>query len=208
MHIEPGILSAAKIALANGAAIALLGSQSATLLRSPRLIVRTLIAALAFTALMQSLHMPVGPSELHLVGAMPIYLMFGFIPTLFGFASGLLLQGLVFEPQDLIHLGVNFLSLAVPLVTLHASFGDKLASLDTRTVLKLDAIYYSGVTLMVGFWLSIGEVATPFSEWAAFALSYASIVIAEPLLTIGLVRLAARRAQSPWMQFCCNVQGA
>ena len=36
------------------------------------------------------------PVGLHLVGAMPVYLLFGFIPTLFGFGLGLLVQALVF----------------------------------------------------------------------------------------------------------------
>lgn len=59
---------------------------------------------------MQVWHLPIGPSELHMVGAMPIYLLLGFVPTLLGFGLGLLLQGLIFEPQDLAHLSINFLS--------------------------------------------------------------------------------------------------
>ena len=50
-------------------------------------------------------------------------------------------------------------------------------------IVKLDAMYYTGVTGMVGFWLIIGEVATPFSAWAAFAGSYLAIVAFEPVVT-------------------------
>ena len=113
-------------------------------------------------------HLPVGPSELHLVGAMPVYLLFGFIPTLFGFGLGLLVQALVFEPQDMAHLAVNFLSLAVPLVTVHHTLGKKMQGISVVNVLKLDAVYYAGVTLMVGFWLSMGTEPTPLANWAAF----------------------------------------
>ena len=111
MHIEIGILSPEKIAYASAAATALLGAHALGLLKSPAAWLRTALAAFFFSVLMQAWHVPVGPSELHLVGAMPIYLLFGFVPTLFGFGVGLLMQALVFEPQDLAHLAINFLSL-------------------------------------------------------------------------------------------------
>ena len=173
MHIEPGYVASAKIVVANIAAVTLLGSQSVHLLKRPQLIVRSLIAGVFFTLFMQAFHLPVGPSELHFLGAMPLYLAFGLLPALFGFALGLLAQGLIFEPTDLVHLGVNTLSLAVPLLLVHATLGTRLqaarARLDVRSILKLDAAFYAGVTLMVGFWLAIGEVATPLAAWLAFA---------------------------------------
>lgn len=208
MHIEPGYISAAKVAAANVGAVALLGSQARQLLLRPSLIVRTAIAALLFTVLMEAFFMPVGPSELHLVGAMPIYLLFGFVPTLLGFGLGLLLQGLLFHPTDLIHLGVNTLSLAVPLVVLHATLGRRIGKLDARTILKLDGVYYAGVTLMVGFWLSIGEVATPFSAWLGFASSYLLLVACEPLLTYAAVRFMQRHAQLPLVRLCFDLRAA
>ena len=128
MHIEPGILSSAKIAAANLAAASLLAVQAPQLIKKPQLILRTLLAALFFSVFMQSFHMPAGASELHFIGAMPIYLTLGFVPTLLGFGLGLLLQGVIFEPADLLHLGVNVLSLAVPLVALHLGLGRKLAA--------------------------------------------------------------------------------
>ncbi|WP_374588842.1 energy-coupling factor ABC transporter permease, partial [Ideonella dechloratans] len=120
MHIEPGLLAQTQILAANGVAAAVLASHAPALLRRPVLWLRTLLATVFFTLFMQMFHLQVGPSELHFVGAMPIYLTLGYLPTLFGFAAGLLLQGLVFEPQDLLHLGVNALSLMVPLMVLHA----------------------------------------------------------------------------------------
>lgn len=208
MHIEPGTLNAAKILAANAAAAGLLGSQSIHLLRKPQLALRTLLAAAFFTLFMQAFHLPVGPSELHFVGAMPIYLTLGFLPTLFGFGLGLLLQGLLFVPTDLLHLGVNTLSLAVPLCLVHAAFGKQLANLSVATVLKLDAAYYSGVTLMVGFWLSLGEVATPLAAWGAFAASYAAVVIAEPLFTLAVIKGLARWRDSAAVRYCFDIRAA
>lgn len=208
MHIEPGFVSSAKILGANVAAVALLGSQSVHLVKRPQLIVRTLLAALFFSAFMQAFHLPVGPSELHFVGAMPLYLTLGFIPTLFGFALGLLLQGLVFAPTDLVHLGVNSLSLVVPLCLLHATLGRRLQNLDVKSIVKLDAAYYSGVTLMVGFWLAIGEVATPLAAWATFAASYGTLLIVEPVFTWLAVKGLARFKDRAAVRLCFDLRVA
>jgi ABC-type Co2+ transport system permease subunit len=208
MHIEPGYVSATKIVLANIAAIGMLGSQSLQLVRQPQLMVRTLLAAIFFSVFMQMFHLQVGPSELHFVGAMPIYLTLGFVPTLIGFGLGLLLQGLLFNPADLVHLGINFLSLAVPLALLHATLGKRVQKLDIKTILKLDAAYYSGVTLMVGFWLSIGEVATPLAAWAAFAASYISLVLIEPVFNWVIVKGLARYKDSRVLRYCFDLRTA
>ena len=210
MHIEPGYVASAKILAANLAAAALLGSQSIHLLKAPQLVVRSLIAGVLFLLFMQAFHLPVGPSELHFLGAMPLYLALGFVPALFGFAIGLLAQGLLFAPADLVHIGVNTLSLAVPLTLVHATLGKRLlaarARLDLRAVLKLDAAFYSGVTLMVGFWLAVGEVATPLSAWLAFASSYAAIVAVKPLLTLLVVAAIARGQHHAAVRFCFQPQ--
>lgn len=208
MHIEPNYISAAKVAAANLGAFALLASQARQLVLRPQLIARTLIAALFFSALMESFFIPVGPSELHFVGAMPIYLLFGFVPTLLGFGLGLLLQGLLFHPTDLLNLGVNTLSLAVPLVVLHATLGRRIEKLDVRAILKLDATYYAGVTLMVGFWLSLSEVATSFSAWLAFASSYLVLVACEPLFTYAALKLMQRHGHRPLVRLCFDLRTA
>ena len=212
MHIEPGIIAQAKIVLANASAVGLVAYYARDLLRQPADIVRTLLAALFFSLFMQSFHVNVGPSELHFVGAMAIYLTLGFLPTLLGFAAGLLLQGLLFEPVDLPHLAVNSLSLIVPLIAVHYSVGRQLrAELAGRVVswgaiVKLDAMYYTGVTAMVGFWLLAAEVATPLAAWAAFASSYLLIVICEPLFTLAVVRLLKRHENKRLIATCFDIQ--
>ncbi|NCS64708.1 MAG: cobalamin biosynthesis protein CbiM [Hydrogenophilales bacterium CG03_land_8_20_14_0_80_62_28] len=212
MHIEPGYIAQAKIMLANTSALGVLAYYAKDLIARPADILRTLLAAVFFSLFMQAFHMNIGPSELHFVGAMAIYLTLGFIPTLFGFALGLLLQGLLFDTADLVHLGVNSLSLIVPLITVHYTLGRKLSDTMTgrrinwRTILKLDASYYGGVTAMVGFWLLVSDVATPFSAWAAFASSYLAIVAIEPLFTYALVRLLKRHENTPLVNTCFTVK--
>ncbi|NML16000.1 energy-coupling factor ABC transporter permease [Azohydromonas caseinilytica] len=203
MHIEPGLLAQGKLMFANVAAVAVLAAHAPALLRRPALWLRTAIAALFFSVLMQSFHMPVGPSELHLIGAMPMYLLLGFLPTMFGFVAGLLLQGLVFEPQDLMHLAVNALSLIVPLMVVHHTLG-RAADGSLRRIVRLDAVYYAGVTLMVGFWLALGEQATALSDWAVFAASYLSVAALEPVFTFALVRGVATVRDQAWARACLD----
>ncbi len=203
MHIEPGFVSAAKVMGANVAVVGLLVFYLKGWVRHPLDILKVVLAAIFFSVFMQSFHMSVGPSELHFIGAMSIYLTLGFIPTMFGFAVGLLLQGTLFEPIDLPHLAVNSLSLIVPLIAVHYTAGKKLFEgslkkrLSWRTILKLDGIYYAGVTSMVGFWLLIGEAETPFSAWAAFATSYLAVVAVEPFITLLTVKMLKRYENTP-----------
>ena len=205
MHIEPGILSSAKIAFANVAAIGMLAAYAPGLVKRPALLLRTALAAVFFSVFMQVFHMPVGASELHFVGAMPIYLLLGFVPTLFGFALGLLLQGLLFDPQDLAHLAVNSLSLMVPLAAVHYGLGKRIAGQFTvANIVKLDFAFYAGVTLMVGFWLSMGTEPTPLANWATFAASYLALVLVEPLVTLAIVRAARGFKDSNWAQLCLD----
>lgn len=193
MHIEPGLIAPAKLMFAAGAATAVLACYVPALLRQPSLALRSLLAALFFSCFMQMFHMKVGPSELHFLGVMPLYLSFGFVPTLLGLALGLLLQGLIFEPQDLPHLAVNSLSLMLPLMVVHYGLARRWirgeGPLKLKNLFKLDTAYYGGVLAMVGFWLALGQTQTSPAEWATFALAYAPVVLLEPLVTLGVLWL-------------------
>ena len=211
MHIEPGLVAPAKVLIANVSALGLLGFYARGLISQPVDLIRTLLAAIFFSVFMQGFHLSVGPSELHFVGAMAMYLTLGFLPTLYGFALGLLLQGLVFDPIDLPHLAVNSLSLILPLLAVHYGLGRRLRDaargqrISWATILKLDAAYYTGVTLMVGFWLALADVATPVAAWATFAASYLAIVAIEPLVTYGALRLLKRYEDRPLVATCFSV---
>ena len=58
---------------------------------------------------------------------------------------------------------------------------------------------------MVGFWLALAEVATPFAAWATFAASYLAIVALEPLVTYGALRLLKRYEDQPLVATCFSV---
>lgn len=197
MHIEPGFIHGGKILAANGGLLGLLAFYGRSFLKKfPVTLPRTLMAAAFFSVFMEAFHANVGPSELHFVGAMAMYLTLGFLPVLYGFALGLLFQGVLFEPQDLIHLSVNSLSLILPLIAVHYSMGREVLKqnakkLSIRTIVRLDSFYYAGVTFMVGFWL-LGEGTTTFVAWAKFALSYTVLVAIEPMVTLGAVTLLRR----------------
>ncbi|MFZ0408285.1 MAG: energy-coupling factor ABC transporter permease [Cyanobium sp.] len=195
MHIEPGVLPAQKVVYANYVAVATLAGFTPALLRNPWLIVKTIVASVFFSCLMEIFHLPVGASELHLVGASTVYFLFGFLPTLFGFGLGLLMQGLLFEHQDLVHLGVNSLSLMLPLIATHQLIGKRFFAGKSpqlvarwREIVRFDASYYTGVVGMVGFWLLNGNEATPLANWAVFAISYLPLVLLEPVLTLVFVK--------------------
>ncbi|MCG5501563.1 energy-coupling factor ABC transporter permease [Ectothiorhodospira lacustris] len=191
MHIETGLIAQPKLILAGATAAVVLAYYLRHLIRRPQDWPRILLAALFFSVFMEAIHFHVGPSELHFVGAMAIYFTLGFLPALFGFALGLLLQALIFEPADLAHWAVNSLSLILPLLLVHYTIGRRYReqgeTLTWGRILRLDAMYYSGVALMVGFWLA--GTGTGISAWALWASSYALIVLIEPLVTYAAVRL-------------------
>jgi cobalt/nickel transport system permease protein len=203
MHIEPGVLNASKVVFANVTAVGTLAPFTPNIFRRPSNLAKIALAAVFFSVFMEMFHLPVGASELHFVGASAVYFTFGFVPTLFGFAIGLALQGLLFEPQDLVHLGVNSLSLMLPLIATHALVGRHFFSGEDRTkvswasIVKFDAPYYAGVVAMVGFWLSLGQEATPFYNWLEFAISYLPLVLLEPVFTYFIIRYLKKSEDAP-----------
>lgn len=203
MHIEVGIVDPLRLAAANVVALGLVATQVPALVRQPAMVVRTALAAVGFSILMQVWHLPVGPSELHLIGATTVYLIFGFVPTLVGFAIGLVLQATLLEPKDIPHLGINALSLMLPLIAVHATYGKRLFAaingerFTLARVLRLDAVYYAGVTAMVGFWLMISNDAGALVDWGRWAVAYLPVFGAEAMLTFATVTLLARWRDRP-----------
>jgi cobalt/nickel transport system permease protein len=203
MHIEVGIIDPARLVFANAAALTVVASQLPAMLRNPMVVPKTVLSAIAFSALMQMWHLSVGPSELHLIGATTVYLLFGFAPAMLGFAIGLVLQAFLFEPGDIPHLGVNALSLMIPMIAVHFSFGRRLfvAGLKDRftlgKVLRLDATYYAGVSAMVGFWLMISNDAFAVADWARWALAYAPVFLVEACITFAAVHVVRRFHDHP-----------
>ena len=199
MHIEIGIVDPARTHAAHVAAGGLMVANTAQLLK-PGALAKTLLAGGFFSILMQAWHVPVGPSELHIIGATSVYLIFGFVPAMLGFGVGLLLQAILFEPKDLWHWGINSLSLMLPLIAMHATFGRRLSGnlaerFTLARVFRLDAIYYAGVVAMVGFWLLISNQPSPMADWLRWAGWYLPVFAAEAVLTFATVKLLALRRE-------------
>lgn len=123
MHIEPGIVTGAKIFLSYGTATLSVGLAARMLVQTFKAERRPLslaLRSLATTALVFSFfellpHHAVGVSEVHLILGSTLFLIFGAGPAAFGLIMGLLIQGLFFAPFDLPQFGMNVTTLIVPL---------------------------------------------------------------------------------------------
>lgn len=199
MHSKPGTIVPAKIGQQ-------LFAQSRTL--------RTLLAAVLFLLLMQSVHLSAGSSELYVVGAMPVYLLLGFIPALFGAVLGLLIQGTLFDANNFPQLALSCLALLLPLIAVHFTLGRKLSTLTNghhicwRSLLKLDAMYYVGVTGIAGMWLLMTEATIPFAAWGMFAAACFAITAHESAFIYSMLRIRKFHQRAGWARFASPLRRA
>lgn len=205
MHIEPGVVGAAKIILGYGtAAAALAGAAWLSLVASRRdglvpLLGRSAIAALLVLCCFEVLpHHPVGVSEVHLIAGTTLFLLFGPAAAAIGLATGLLAQGLFFAPSDLPQYGMNVTTLLVPLFVITA-LAKKIIAPDTPYVdltyaqtLELSLAYQGGIVAWVAFWALYGHGFTTenLSEIISFGGAYLLVVTVEPLIDLGLLAMA------------------
>jgi hypothetical protein len=134
----------------------------------------------------------------HFIFGSTLFLIFGAAPAAFGLALGLLLQGLFFVPTDLPQYGMNVTTLLVPLFAI-ATLADRVIAPDTayidlkyRQALSLSTAYQAGIVAWVAFWAIYGRGlgADNLSSVAAFAGSYAMVIVVEPLVDLGVLALA------------------
>ncbi|MDP2824289.1 MAG: energy-coupling factor ABC transporter permease [Sulfuritalea sp.] len=202
MHIEPGIVVGAKLALGFVTAAGALG-YSAKLARDmfkrdgiAPLAVRIVLAAALVLGFFQLLpHYPVGVSEVHFILGSTLFLMFGAGPAAIGLALGLLAQGLLFAPADLPQYGMNVTSLLVPLLAVNA-LAQRVIPANTAykdvtytQALKLSTAYQAGVVTWVAFWAVYGSGvgAENLVQVAAFGAAYMSVIVIEPLLDLAIL---------------------
>ena len=156
---------------------------------------RIMLAVVFFLLLMQSQHLSAGPSELYVVGAMSVYLLLGFIPALLGAVLGLLIQGTLIDAQHFPQLALSCLSLLLPLIAVHFTLGRKLSTMTNghhicwRSLLKLDAMYYAGVTGIAGVWLLITEATLPFATLGMFAAACFAMAALESAFIYLMLRI-------------------
>ena len=200
MHIEPGIVTGAKIALSYVTAAGV-GVYSAKLawdgLREkglPSLIGRSaLTTALAFSFFQILPHFPVGVSEVHFILGSTLFLLFGAAPAAIGLALGLLIQGLFFAPFDLPQYGMNVTTLLVPLFALQAlarriiAPGTAYVDLSYGQAFALSTAYQGGVVAWVAFWAIYGQGLAGIGGIATFGAAYMLVVLIEPLVDLAVL---------------------
>lgn len=200
MHIEPGVVTGAKIALsyATAAGAGLYGARLALSELSERglgsVLARAALAAAAVFVFFEIFpHYPVGVSEVHLILGSSLFLIFGAAPAAIGLALGLLIQGLFFAPFDLPQYGMNITTLLVPLFALSAlarriiPAGTAYVDLKYRHTLALSLAYQAGIVSWVVFWVVYGEGLAAGTDLLTFAGAYMTIVVLEPLVDLALL---------------------
>ena len=199
MHIKSSYVVPAKIGQP-------LFSQSRTM--------RTLLAAIFFLLLMQSVHLSAGSSALYVVGAMPVYLLLGFIPALLGAVLGLLIHGTLSDANNLPQLALSCLSLLLPLIAVHFTLGRKLSTMTNghhicwRSLLKLNAMYYAGVIGIAGVWLLMTEATMPFAALGMFAAACFAIAALESAFIYSMLRIRKFHQRAGWAHFISPLRRA
>jgi ABC-type Co2+ transport system permease subunit len=202
MHIEPGVVVGAKMALGYATA-------AGAFLYAAKLSLKTIkkdgLSAFGARALMAFAlvfcffellpHYPVGVSEVHFILGSSLLLMFGAAPAAIGLTLGLLMQGLFFAPADLPQFGMNVTSLLVPLflmegvarrvIAAHTPYKD----VKYGQALKLSLVFQAGVVAWVGFWATYGQGfgAENLTQIASFSSAYLLVVLLEPILDLAML---------------------
>lgn len=205
MHIEPGIVHGAKMALAYATAAGAAGYTAKLaiedLARSnvASFAVRSAIGAVGTFFFFEVLpHWPVGVSEVHLILGTTLFLLLGTAPAALGLALGLLVQGLFFAPTDLPMYFVNITTLLMPLLAIRALAAriipQDCAYVDLKygQVLRLSVLYQGGVVAWVAFWAFYGQgvTAETFQSVWTFGAAYMLVILVEPIADLAVLALA------------------
>ena len=204
MHIEPGLVDGAKMAVGYVTAAGVLGLTMnralTTIFRGnlSRLMMGTAVTTLMTLVAFQMLpHPTVGVSEVHLILGSTLLLLFGMAPAGLGMALGLLLQGLLFEPADLAQYGMNVTTLLASLVATSLvakrliSKQEIYVDLSYEKVIKLSLVFQGSIVAWVAFWVTLGQgmsVAT-MQDVAKFATAYLIVIAIEVLVSVVLLSL-------------------
>jgi hypothetical protein len=202
MHIEPGIVHGAKMALAYATAAGGATYAAKLALDTIResgvasLAVRAGIATVGTFVFFELLpHFPVGVSEVHFILGSTLLLMLGAAPAAIGLALGLLIQGMFFAPTDLPMYFVNLTTLLVPLFAISAlakrliAPGTRYVDLSYAQAFKLSTAYQGGVVAWVAFWVFYGQGvgAETTASILAFGGAYMMVVLIEPLVDLAVL---------------------
>ncbi|MCF1710212.1 energy-coupling factor ABC transporter permease [Tabrizicola sp. J26] len=202
MHIEPGIVTGAKIILSYATAAAVGGvtlKYAFDAIRAqgmPSLVLRSVISTVLVFCFFEVLpHAPVGVSEVHLILGTTLLLLFGAAPAAIGLAMGLLVQGLSFAPFDLPQYGMNVTTLLVPLFAIDAlakrviPAGTAYVDVTYAQLMKLSFAYQGGVVAWVAFWAfyGLGVSKHTLESVGAFGIAYMAVILIEPLVDLAVL---------------------
>jgi hypothetical protein len=207
MHIEPGVVHGAKMALAVVTASGA-GLYTAKLVWDgirergvPSLAVRSVLATVLVFVFFELLpHFAVGVSEVHIILGTTLLLILGVAPAAVGLAAGLAIQGLFFAPSDLPMYFVNVTTLLLPLFAIQA-LAHKIIPAHTAYVdltytqaLKLSAAYQGGIVVWVAFWALYGQGfgAENMAAVASFGAAYMLVLLIEPIADLAVLAVAKR----------------
>lgn len=211
MHIEPGVVDGAKMALAYGTAAAAAGyslklaTDDLKVHSVPSFVVRSIVATVGVLIFFELLpHFTVGISEVHFILGTTLFLLLGPAAGAVGLAMGLLLQGTFFAPSDMPMYLVNVTTLLFPLFALNA-LANRIVpkarayvDLDYAQVLKMSAVYQGGVVAWVAFWAIYGQGvgAENIQSVLAFGGAYMLVILIEPVADLAV--LAAAKTTRSW----------
>jgi hypothetical protein len=211
MHIEPGVVDAAKIGLsyttaAGAGATGLYHAGAALRERGVlSLAARSMTAAVLTFGFFEVMpHFSVGVSEVHLILGSTLFLLLGAGPAAIGLAGGLLVQGLFFAPADLPQYAMNVTTLLVPMFVMleiarrSIAPGTAYVDLTYGQVLKLSVVYQGGIVAWVAFWAFYGQGFGAAAGVASFGAAYMTVVLLEPLVDLAVLTVAkALRGKVP-----------
>lgn len=204
MHIEPGIVDAAKMSLSYATAAGAAGMGLKLAWDAIKkdggvaaLAIRSTIATLATLIFFEVLpHFSVGVSEVHFILGSTILLMLGAGPAAIGLTLGLLLQAVLLSPSDLPQLTVNMTTLLVPLFAIHMVAKKVIApktpyvDISYKQALALSTTYQAGIVAWVAFWVFYGQGFGAASSVATFGAAYMLVVVIEPLVDLAVLAAA------------------
>ena len=169
MHIEPGVVHGAKMALAvvtaTGAAgvAAKMAWEDIKANGAVALATRAGIATLGTLIFFEILpHFSVGISEVHFILGTTLLLMLGAAPAAIGLAAGLALQSMFLAPTDMPMYFVNVTTLLVPMFAIAVlarriiAPGTAYVDLSYSQALTLSGMYQGGVVVAVDSRASMG----------------------------------------------------
>ena len=206
MHIEPGVVTGAKLALGYATAAGSFGLAAKLAYDTAKtdggvasLAARSVVTtALVFSFFQVLPHYSVGISEVHLILGSTLFLLFGAGPTAIGLAVGLLIQGMFFAPTDLPQYAMNLTTLLVPLYAMNVLaqkvIGEKTAYTDVTygQAFALSTAFQAGIVSWVAFWALYGHGigSENLSNVLSFGSAYMLVIVVEPLIDLGVLAVA------------------